>query len=212
MEAPKPFDSEKPYAIEQQEQPFSLREVPVAELQEGEVRRLEELYAGAYGERWVGDEWFEQSTLKNSSSVAVYGQEDRIAAAINLNNDRMIAIAVDKDVPDRGKVLVAFLQELVKTHPHLWITVDAQAAAMIATMTSSQLNFVVIEDEEHVKALYQSTSGIEGPNPVEPRTLEVPILSRRLRQERQFTTFSRENSLHGPGYAQLVFQHRPVRD
>jgi|GEM_PF-4819527 len=186
-----------------------IEEILPEQLSQEQTKKIEALYRDAYEDRYVGDERFEESTMKNTSSVALCKQGEDIVAAINFNHERMISIAVRSDMPNRGVILVSFLEELVKTHPHAWITVAVDAPAMLRVMANKRLNFDRVEDPAHIQALFQFTQGID--SPVELMMSEEPVpglTPKQAESEVRLPAFSRKDSLHGSEYKQIVFQHK----
>ncbi len=178
-------------------------------LSEEQIKKIEALYKDAYESRYVGDEWFEESTMKNTSLVALYKQGEDILAAINFNQERMISIAVLFNATNRGAILISFLEELTKTHPHAWITVAIDAPAMLKVMANKRLDFDLINDPAHIQALFQSTQGTDSPVELVMSEETVPGLTpKQAESDIVLPAFSRENSYHGAEYKQLVFQHR----
>lgn len=180
-------------------------EVLTADLEATDILHIKQLYAVVYGDTYVGDEVFEKSTLPNTSSVVMLKNGDQLVAAINLNVDRMIALAVSPEVSERGAILVKVLQQLTQTHRNLWATVGIGAKAMQATITNTQLNFKPVDSEEEIKELFRSIKGVPNPDSITTTHEELDFLNRRCGSDGEFTVMERPGSFHGLGYKQVVF-------
>lgn len=185
---------------------------PANQIQPEDSDEAMELFRVGYGERWQGEDNYRNAILNNATELLRIYADNNLAASITLDHQRITAIAVHPDFRGRGLGIRLF-EEAAKAHPDVWIGVAIDAEEMMATLTSSDLNFAPVEDKARIESLYRATNqGRKSEIEIEER--RIPFLSERLSKkgiihQDAFTTYTREGGTHGTSYRQVLFQNQP---
>jgi len=175
------------------------------------LEQLVEIYKSAYGDGWVGRKQYEEETLKNVSAHHMIVMDGKPAAAVDMNRDRIISIAVHPDFQGQ-KLGVMLFKKVAESNPNAWITISSLAHGMLSTVLNEDLNYELVEDIGKIEQLYR---GIKGVN-VSYRVKVTQIRNRKLRslfrakgiEKDTFLATYRPGSIHDSYYTQLIFQNR----
>ncbi len=182
-------------------------------LNEGELSELSKLLADGYGELWQGDDNFRDAIIGNATQVLRIYDGNHLAAGLTIDNSRISAIAVNPDFQGQG-LGVKLFEEASKADSNVWITVgvNPKSEAMIATLTSSKLKFMPVEDKGKIEHLFKQTNQGRNNYQVDVTNTEFPFLSQRLAskniEQNTFLAYARTGSTHGIDYRQILFQNR----
>lgn len=198
--------------IEKHNQSPTLVEFNFANLDESFLRQLMKMYADSYGELWIGDDRYKSETLPNVDVIDALMINGKIVAAVDLNKNRIITIAVNQEFQGKGFGVKLF-KEVAKRHPDVWISIGENAVGMLNTVTNKELNYYLVEDKEKIEELYKGINGVSSDFTVETHTIDSSFLTKRFKTEKgldkkQFTAFTRSGSLHDSSYNQLLFQNK----
>lgn len=189
-----------------------IRLSPKEEIDSLHQDQLLRFFREGYGERWISDDNFKNVMIKNATEVLEIYSQAQIAAALLFDNKRISDVAVHPTFQGQG-LGVRLFQEASKTHPDAWISVGIDAAAMLATITDSSLNFFPVDERVHIETLFKQTNRARDNFEVETSRINNPLLSERLAkkgiEKDQFTAFSRSGATHGSTYYQILFQNQP---
>lgn len=169
-------------------------------------------YQKSYGDRWIGKERFIQETLPNTTAIDALIVGNQIAAAVNINTNRIITISVDTEFQGRGLGIELF-KRVAELHPDIWISIGVDAKEMLTTITNKGLNFQLVEDPVKIEQLYRKIKGVPADFSIETTQIKDALLTSRcakkgLKKE-QFLAFTRSGSMHDSFYQQLLFQNQP---
>lgn len=180
-----------------------------------EINRLIAVYKSGYGPKWISEEHFRSTVIKNTSEILELVTGEDVAAAINVNNKRITDIAVNPKFQGQG-LGVRLFEEAAKHIPEVWISVgiDPKAEGMMATVTDPRLSFLPVGDKTTIESLFKGLNGVEsdliiGTDRVKHKFLTGRLVGKGITQE-EFIAFYRPNSLHGVGYEQILFQNQPL--
>ena len=186
--------------------------IPKDQITEEQLQQLMEIYKAGYGERWISEDHFRSTVMKNTSQVVQLLQGVNLAAALNINIRRITDIAVNPDFQGQG-LGVRLFEEAARVDPNIWISVSADAAAMLATVTDQRLNYFPVEDRDKIEKMFRELNGIGENFRINLESMKHPLLSKRMKRkgidQDRFVAITRPNSLHGSTYKQIVFQNHP---
>ena len=184
---------------------------PADQIQPKDSDEVIELLKVGYGERWQGEDNYRTAILNNATELLRIYVEDVLAASLFLDHSRITAIAVHPDMRGRG-LGVRLFEEAAKAQPDVWISAGIDAEEMMATLTNAKLNFLPINDQAEIEALYRTTNQGRNAFEVEVETREIPFLTERLERKAihqdKFTTYTRAGGTHKTVYRQVLFQNQ----
>ncbi|QQG43011.1 MAG: GNAT family N-acetyltransferase [Candidatus Daviesbacteria bacterium] len=191
---------------------LQVQVIPKEQVDEEQLKEFIEFFRAGYDDRWVGEEYFRNVVMKNSTELLTMRKEGKLVAAFNFDHHRITDIAVNPEYRGSG-IGVKLFQEAARHDPKSWITIAADAEGMLATVTSQGLNYLPVEDKNQMESLFQEGNGTRDNYQVEVSEVEIPWLAARLQEKGiehsdTFIASSRNKSLHGPTYWQLLFQNQ----
>ncbi len=182
-----------------------------ADRQKKHLSQLVEVYENAYGEGWIGKNKYLEGTLQNVTEHHLLEIDGKPAAALDMNRDRIISIAVHPDF--QGKNLgVKLFREAANSKPNAWISIGVTAYGMLSTVLNENLDYNLVEDKNKIEKLYRKISGVDENYVVNTTVVSDPtiseVFSKKGIEKIKFIATHRPGSIHDERYQQLVFQNK----
>ncbi len=175
------------------------------------LSELMTFFKAGYGDRWISEEHFRGTVIKNSSRILELRIKRQLAAALSINVHRITDIAVGPNFRGQG-LGVKLFKEAAKDDPAAWVTIGKDAIGMLSTVTDAFLNYLPVDQKEEVETLFKEINGVGDDFAVDVVEVDSPILTARLAQKgmekEKFTAIHRPGSLHAPDYYQILFQNQ----
>lgn len=182
------------------------------ELSPQDHNALEDVFARAYTDKWLGNGSYRVNTLPTIDRFALIHRGDDLAACVGMSVRRVGILAVDPEFNGYG-LTSALFQGIAKEVHRPWVSIAIGAEGMLAAATARDVGRLLpVNEPVEIARLFEESSKRGREHGFMFQKAAHKFLADRLKRKGEpqevFTVVGKTNALHPVSYEQVILQMR----